>query len=216
MLFMCATYSQTKLRDEEMKKLIVVLYFLVCGAFLSCSKDNSPTNVNQQQSLTLRDTVALLNYSFEKNSSGSIEGWRLSDTLDRKYISFSNDVATNGGNYSLAIQPDSAKLVYLNYTIIPPSSVFTKRFRYSFDSKILYPDSLITYMSVSFYTPTGMVPGINAVGIIKADQWRTVENVTDTISAAIDSIIIGISVTSKNKNSKYYYDNVRIIEEEYN
>jgi hypothetical protein len=125
-------------------------------------------------------------------------------------------VPNNGGNYSLAIQPDSTKTIYLTYTIIPPSSVFTKRFRYSFDSKILNPDSLLTFMWIGFYTtPYGMAPGVNAVGIIRADQWRNVYNITDTISSRIDSLTLQIAVPSNNINSRYYYDNIRLVEEEY-
>jgi hypothetical protein len=197
--------------------ILSAIAVLLIISLSSCSKDNSPTNVSQQPSLTLKDTVELLSYSFEKNSLGSIEGWRISDSLDRKYLSFGNDVPNNGGNYSLVVQPDSTKSIHLSYTIIPPSSILAKRFKYSFDAKIVNPDtSLITFMEITFYTPNGMVPGDYAVGIVSAAQWRNVSGVTDTISSRIDSLKVGIFVPTKNNNTRYYYDNIRIVEEEYN
>ena len=60
-----------------MRKYLLVLSFLIGCLFLSCSKDSSPTNVGLQSSLTLRDTVALMNYPFEKNGVASGESWNL-------------------------------------------------------------------------------------------------------------------------------------------
>ena len=156
-----------------------------------------------------------MNYPFEKNGVASIEGWQLSDTLTKKYLSFSNDVPSDGGSYSLVIQSDSGKFFDLRYKIIPPSSTYIKRFRYSYESKILNPDSAIIFVRVGLYGSNDYID-YTAIGITRADQWRTVNGISDTTSTKIDSLIIEISTTSNNMNTKNYFDNIRLIEEDYN
>ena len=197
-----------------MRKYLLVLSFLIGCLFLSCSKDSSPTSVRQQSSLTLSDTVALMNYSFEKNGVASIDGWQLSDTLTKKYLSFSTDIPSDGGSYSLVIQSDSGIFVDLRYKIIPPSSTCIKCFKYSYESKIINPDSALIFVRLGLYGTNGYID-YTAIGIIRGDQWRAVNNISDTTSTKIDSLIIEISAFSNNIKTKNYFDNIRLVEEDY-
>jgi len=183
--------------------------------FSSCSKDSLPTSVTPYSTLTIKDTIELLNSKFEKNNLDSLEGWQIANMLFKKNISFSNDVPSDGGNYSLAIQPDSKNWTSLTYTAIPPSSILKKRFIFSYDLKIYNPDTLVTYMLIWFYTPHG-IEGGNGTGIVKLAQWGNLIDISDTLSSKIDSLVLELYVPPDNVNSRRLFDNIRLVEVEYN
>jgi len=208
------------MRTNQIADYIIICAMLLCSlitliVFSSCSKDNLPTSVTPQPTLTVKDTIELLNSTFEKNNLDSLEGWQITNALFKKNISFSNDVPSNGGNYSLAIQPAPVIWTSLTYTTIPPASILKKRFIFSYNLKIYNPDTLVTYMLIWFYTPNG-IQGGNGTGIAKLDQWGNLTDISDIISSKIDSLVLQLYVPPDNVNSRRLFDNIRLFEVEYN
>ena len=111
--------------------------------------------------------------------------------------------------------PDSGAHVDLSYKIIPPSSAHVKKYRYSYEAKIINPDLTFILVGLGIFGKNAFV--ISSVnGIAQADQWMNVTDVSDTTSIKIDSIIVKITAYSKSSQKKTYLDNIRVVEEDYN
>ncbi len=180
---------------------IKIGFILLSISLLSCSKDNSPFS-------TSNNSITILDYSFEGNGSGGLQGWRFGDSLAKDFFYLSNDVPPDGGSWSLLMITDTSKSRELIYTIKPPPLSSSKVINLSFNVKsignILGFVDLTIWGSNVEYAPTIMLG--------KFDNWGTVSHKMGS-ATMIDSIVIDLNYRF---GSQYYgqmwFDNIKVEE----
>ena len=156
---------------------------LVALLFVSCS--NSHDSVI---SPPISDNNLLSNGSFELNGVPSLQGWR-SVFTDTATVSFSTDVPTNGGSFSLRLKNEWSFAGRI--AAVVPAPVGMHRYRLSAWVKCMPYPYANGSMSLSLESPDSI---LSIKYFYFADTVWTGISLVDTLSATVgDTLFVGLS-----------------------
>lgn len=186
----------------QIRKYILIISITTLVSLNSCSKPSEVVNP------PISEINLLQNSSFEVGGVSSLDSWTLDIKYDTSGFSYSNDVATGSGNFSICIKNNWPVPVRIYQTAQSFSGSHV--YRVDFWAKDHHSGGGVVYLGLkttdTIFTITKIVP--------KDTTWTNYSYQDTVLSESGDSLLVVIRggfYQPSRIDAKTYFDNVQLI-----